>query len=269
MLEDEALVSVLLAVGADPNRTSKARVVGGISATPLYAAAQCGNVSITRRLLTAGAKPNLPRGDGATPVMVAAQVSLRKHDPGRLLKTHPAAAARRRRRRHHHLLLVVRLNCSRVSALACPAAAALRRSTTINTECLNIDLARLMCSAVRRGALLRAGASPNAAMVDGSTALIVSAECGHHEVVAELLSNGAAVSRPNPTLFATTRALLTRTFPRPLPVRPRHARRCHGANSGKPVWVRHDCQFAVGAWCRPKPRAFWRWRVCDVLGGTK
>ena len=73
MLEDEALVAVLLAVGADPDRTSKARVVGGISATPLYAAAQCGNVSIIRRLLAAGAMPNLPRGDGATPLMVAAQ----------------------------------------------------------------------------------------------------------------------------------------------------------------------------------------------------
>jgi ankyrin repeat protein len=66
----EAL-KALLAKGASPNSQLTR---GDVGATPIYLAANAGNVAAIRELASAGGNPNLPTKDGTTPLLVASGV---------------------------------------------------------------------------------------------------------------------------------------------------------------------------------------------------
>lgn len=63
----DAVLAILLAAGADPNRAD-----GDLRARPLHTAAGSGHVRLVRRLLRAGAKPNVMAAGMGTPLHLAA-----------------------------------------------------------------------------------------------------------------------------------------------------------------------------------------------------
>ena len=148
------LEQLLVAGGADMNTT-----VGG--ATPLYIAVQKGHVAVVERLLHAGADANRARADnGATPLFHAT------YDGQRAIV---------------ELLLAAGADVDMGKKGTTPLFIAAQKKRT--------SIAQL---------LIGAGANVNTARAtDGSTPLYMAAQCGHAAIVALLLQRGADKSIPN------------------------------------------------------------------------
>jgi ankyrin repeat protein len=161
--------------------------------TPLYAAAQIGNLAVVLCLVKElGAYVNKGVGDGATPLFIAAQNGhlalvqcLVKEFGADVNKAANDGATPLSITAHNGHLAVVRLL---VAELCADVNQALNNGTTP----LHIA-AQKGCLAIVRCLVKEFGADINKARPDGATPLMIAANCKHEDVVTFLVKYGANV----------------------------------------------------------------------------
>ena len=213
-LDNLDAVDVLIRAGA------RVQTANRYGATPLWEACVNGNAAMIERLLEAGADPNTSMAEGDTALMTAARsgnvvavkrllahgadVNAREHWKGQTALMWAAA-------RNNAAVVQVLIEAgadikartkyrAAVPAPVIPTPAGAARSTRGNG--VNQDVTRQagftpLLFAVRAGALdatralVKAGASPNETLTDGTSALVLAVGGTHYELAAFLLDQGA------------------------------------------------------------------------------
>jgi ankyrin repeat protein len=231
--DDEALARALLRAGARPSAANRYGV------TPLALAAVNGNARMVALLLEAGADPNAAHGDGETVLMTAARTG--RPEPLTLLLARGADPNAREGAFGETALMwaAAHDHGEAVKALVAAGAELDARTRPIELPKVKVDLATMVTTALPRGgltalmlaarqgaragaiALLEAGANPDLADPDGTTALLYAIINVHFDVAAALVERGADPDVADVAGMAALYAAVDMQQPDPLINRPR------------------------------------------------